>query len=184
VSRTPPIFSLLLLLVRPPTMSDFSSPPPSSSTAVRGKVRIQTCFSVVRGRRLCKYCISDFGMGTGNTTLLEHMWKQHETNAVRLGLRESWTRTTKRKADADLRGAHQPSSSTSSSSSSASSFSFVSSSSAPHPDPLSLSSRMHVSVDDDHLVHDSPSPSLPVKLQSNDHSVDKASYIASYATAS
>lgn len=77
-------------------------------------MRIQTCFSVVRGRRLCKYCISDFGMGTGNTTLLEHMWKQHETNAVRLGLRESWTRTTKRKADADLRGAHQPSSSTSS----------------------------------------------------------------------
>jgi hypothetical protein len=106
---------------------------------------------------VCNYCPSDYNMGTGNTTLLEHMWKQHETEAVRLGLTEAWTRRTKRKADADLRAARRPSSSTSSSASSSSSSSFFSSSSAPHPGPLSLSSRMQVDVDDDDLSVDSPS---------------------------
>ena len=126
------------------------------------------CYHVKRGNRACNYCPNSYSMGTGNTTLLEHMWKQHEREARRMGLTEAWTRRNKRKMEADSRGARRPASSilsTSSSSSAPSSSSSLSSSSsfslssAPQPGPVSLSSAM---VDDD-LSDDSPSlRSIPV----------------------
>jgi hypothetical protein len=127
-------------------MADYSLPLPS--TEVRAMGNVTDCYGRKRDRRACKYCPTDYGMGTSTSTLLEHMWRLHAAEALQLNLPEAYSQKAKRKAEADIRAARRPSSFSLSTSSSSSS-SFSSSSSAPQPAPSSLSSSMLVDDDDD-----------------------------------
>ena len=46
---------------------------------------------------MCTLCPNAYSAGTGNTTLIEHLWAAHERDAMRLGVPESWSRRNKRK---------------------------------------------------------------------------------------
>jgi hypothetical protein len=46
---------------------------------------------------VCNLCPNAYSAGTGNTTLIEHLWAAHERDAMRLGVPESWSRRNKRK---------------------------------------------------------------------------------------